>query len=248
MEDYSYLGSGKIYIRPYGAAAPFTEVGNCSALNFQPQLDKKTLPNYTEPGGGTQNTVERVTGVQMNYTFHDFSPENFARTLRGQVTQTPAGTVAAEAVVAYKGGLAPLAKLPTSITSVEPTGGGTPYTVVTDYEFREGGIYLPATSTIPEPIAGAPNIEVEYAHAAQSRVDALVTSAKQYEVLFIGLNEAKSGKPVRVVAHKVSGGVLQDMGLLGDDYGAGQVSGDILMDPSKVGAGVSKYFYADLVT
>ena len=246
-EDYSYLGSGKLMLREYGASTAFEEVGNCSALNFSPQTDKKTLPNYTEPGGGTQNTVERVTGVEVSYTFHDFSPQNFARTLRGTATETASGSAAAESVVAYKGGFTPLAKIPKTITSVEPVGGGTPWVAGDDYELREGGIYIPSDSAIPAPVAGAANIDVDYTFDTQSKVQAMVNPAKQYEAIFVGLNEARSGKPVRVRAHKISGGVIQQMALLGDDYGGGEVTGDCLMDASKTGTGVSKYFTVEMV-
>jgi hypothetical protein len=246
-EDYSYLGAGKFKVREYGSAAPFVEVGNCSALNLSPQIEEKSLPNYTEPGGGTQNSVERVTGVDISYTFHDFSPDNFARSLRGVATVAVAGSVAAEAVVAYKGGATPLARIPSEITSVETAGGGVAYTEGDDYEFSPEGIYIPAGSAIPDPIAGAPNIEVAYDYLAQTTVEAMVNSSKQYEGIFVGLNEARSGAPVVVRVHKFSGGLLQQMSLIGEDYGAGEVNGKVLLDGTKTGVGISKYFKATLV-
>ena len=71
------------HFREYQAAAPFIEAGNCSALSFSPQANSIELQNFTEPGGGLQNEVNRLTGVEMAYTFHDFSPDNIARGLRG---------------------------------------------------------------------------------------------------------------------------------------------------------------------
>ena len=100
------------------------------------------------------------------------------------------------------------ARIPTAITLVEPAGGGTAFTAGTDYELRNGGIYIPSTSTITNPVSGAANIDVTYTYDAQDVVQGLVNSAKQYEIVFAGLNEARSGKPVRVRCHKVSGGVL----------------------------------------
>lgn len=247
MEDYSYLGSGMIHFREYAAAAPFIEAGNCSALAFSPQTEKKELLNFTLPGGGKQNEVDRLSGVEMAYTFHDFSPDNLARGLRGAATETAGGTATDEEIVAYKGGFTPFARIPTALTSVEPEGGGTPYTVGTDYEFRNGGIYIPSTSTITDPLAGAANIQVTYTYATQSKVQALISSAKQYEVIFTGLNEARSGKAVRITAHKVSGGVLAQFAALGEDYGAGEVTGSLLMDATKVGDAISKYFTVEIV-
>ena len=247
MDDYSYLGAGEISFREYGAAAPFISAGNCSALNFSPQTESKELLNYTQPGGGLQNEVQRVTGVEMSYTFHDFNGGNIARGLRGSATKTVAGSITGEAVVAYPGGLTPLAKIPSEITAVTGTGGTPTYTQGTDWEFRNGGIYLPEGTTIPAPVGGAANIEVDYDHEGQTKVEALVNSAKQYEVLFTGLNEARSGKPVRIRAHKVSGGVLAQFAALGEEYGAGEVTGKVLMDGTITGAGLSKYFKVEVV-
>lgn len=244
--DYSYIGSGNILIREYGAAAPFVEVGNCSALTFSPKEDVKELMDHTTPGGGKRAEVRRVTGVDMSYTFTDFSPENFARGLRAQTTTVTAGNVVDEQVVAYKGGYTPLAKIATSISAVRPAGGTTPFAAGTDYELRDGQIYIPSTSTVSDPVAGAPNIEVDYANAAQKKVQALVDSNKQYELVFMGLNEARSGKRVRVRAHKVSGGVIQQFALIGDDFGQGEIGGALLSDAAKTGAGVSKYFTVEM--
>jgi hypothetical protein len=246
MQDHSYLGSGKLLLREFGSAAPFDDAGNCSALTLSPQTNQLNLADYTQPGGGNRNTVDRVTGVNMSYTFHDYAPSNFARSLRGTTAAVAAGTVTDEELVAYKGGFTPFAKIASALTTVEPAGGGTAYVAGTDYVFQDGGIYIPPTSSIPDPVAGAENIQVTYTNPAQKVTQALVNPAKQYEALFVGLKEAQSGKAVRIRAHKVSGGVLQEMGLISENYGAGTVDGALLADTTK-GAGLSKYFIVEQV-
>lgn len=238
--DHSYLGSGHLMIREFGAAAPFLSIGNCSAADFSPQINTLQLPDYTTPGGGNRNRVDRITDVQFSFTFHDFHGENYARFLRGTTTSVVSGSETAEAVVGYKGGWTPLGKYATAITSVEPVGGGTPYATPGDYELDNGGLYIPSGSTIADPVAGAANFEVDYSYGAHTLTEALVTSAKQYSLMFLGLNEAQGGKAVRLIAHKVTGGVLSTLGMLGQDYGGGEVSGSLLPDPSQ-GAGLSKY-------
>lgn len=240
--DFSYLGSGSILIREYGSANPLVTLGNCSALTLSPQEDVKTLQDYTQPGGNKRAEVRRLTGVDMSFTFHDFSAANFAIGLRSSATDIASGTATDEEVAAWKGGYAKLAKIATAITTVEPAGGGTAYTAGTDYELRDGMLYIPSTSTIPNPVSFAENVQVTYTYAAQQKVEALVSSNKQYELVFIGLNEAQSGKRVRVHAYKVSGGVLQEMAVIGDDFGAGQVSGALLADSTIDGVGLSQYF------
>ncbi|MCH6484243.1 hypothetical protein MMG85_11810 [Pseudoxanthomonas sp. LH2527] len=244
--DYSYVGSGHILIKEFGAAAPFLPIGNCSVFNLAPQVNTLQLQDFTNPGGGIRNRIDRVNDVQFSLTFHDFNGENFARFLRGTSTKVVSGNASAEAVVGYKGGWVPLAKIAKTITSVEPVGGGTPYDAGDDYVLDNGGLYIPATSAITDPVAGAANFEVDYTYDAHTVTEAMVNAAKQYTMVLSGLNEARSGKPVRVTAHKVSGGVLATLGLLGEDYGAGEVSGSLLSDTSK-GAGLSKFFQVVVV-
>jgi len=129
-EDYSYLGSGIVLIRKWGSNEPFLEVGNVSAFTVAPQTNTIELADYQNPGGGTANRVDRVTGYNLNYTFHDFNPENFARATRGKATSIAAASVADEPAVAVKGSFVPLQHLASSITTVENTAGTT--------EFEEG--------------------------------------------------------------------------------------------------------------
>lgn len=244
--DYSYIGTGNILLREYGAAAAFQPIGNCTGLTLSPQEDVKQQADFTAPGGGLRNEVRRLTGVDISYTFTDFSPTNFKVGLRAESTPITAGTATEEDAVAYKGGYTPLAKIATAITSVVPAGGGSAFTAGEDYELRDGQLYVPADSSINNPVEGAANVEVTYTYAAQTKIEALVNSNKQYELLFVGLNEARSGKRVRVRAHKISGGVLQEMALLGEDYGSGTVNGALMSDTSITGVGLSKYFTAEI--
>lgn len=239
MKDHSYLGSGKLFIREYGAPAPFLEVGNVSSLTFSPQTNTITLADHTQPGGGERNRVDRLTGVEVAYTFHDFAPQNFATALRGSIKNEVAGNVLDEPAFAYKGGFIPLVRIASAITSVK--AGSTELEAGKDFVFQDGGLFIPLDSSVPVIADGAANITVSYTSPATTTVQALVNGGKQYELLFHGLNEAQSGKPVRVRAHKVSGGVMAQLGLIGDEYGAGEVTGALLSDANK-GAGLSKYF------
>jgi len=130
--DYSYLGAGKCMLREFGAAAPFIEVGNCSALSFGITEQAISQKDYTKPGGGTFNEVKRVEGVDCNMTLCELSPKNLARALMGGTTNTAAGTGTDVPVVAYEGGFTPLPHVPLAIQSVEPAGGGAAYVEGTD--------------------------------------------------------------------------------------------------------------------
>ncbi|MCW0398772.1 hypothetical protein NB688_000586 [Xanthomonas sacchari] len=247
MENYAYLGSGKIKIREYAAAAPLVDVGNCSALTISPQTNDITLADHTVPGGGNYASVNRVTGVNIAYTFHDFIGENFARALRGRVTNVPAGTAIDEDVVAYKGGYVTLQKIPSAITKVTNQAGTTTYDQGEDYDLVDNMLYIPAGSAVPVPVSGAANLKVTYAFAAQEVTEALVDPSKNYELVFAGLNEARSGKAVEIICHKVSGGMLNELAAIADEFGGGEVTGALQSDGGKTGVGVSKYFKVRIV-
>lgn len=248
MDDYSYLGdNGHIYVREYGALAPLVEVGNCSALNLSPQEDTKTLLNHTEPGGGTQNETTRVSGVELSYTFHDFSPDNLARALRGTATTVAGGAVVDEAAVGYAGGFVKLAKIPSvSTIVVKNTAGTTTYVAGVDYEARAGGVYILPATTVPAPVAGAANLKISYTAVAQKKIQALVLPDKKYEIVFTGLNQARSGKAAVIQCFKVNHGVMSQFAAIGQEYGAGEVNGKLMIDTTKSGVGVSKYFTVEL--
>jgi hypothetical protein len=247
-QTYAYLGSGKIKMREVGAAAPLIAIGNASALTFGAQLDTKELKNFTQPGGGTYAKADRVSSVSVNLTVHDINGENLARATGGAVTVTAAGNVAAEPVVAFKGGTVPLARAPSAITSVTPAGGGTAYTAGEDYIITPGGIEIPADSGIPDAVdADTPNIAVTYANTRQQVVEAMVNSGREYELLFEGLNEAESDAPVVVHAFRVKFSPAQAINWIGDDFAALELAGTSLPDVNKVGNGISRYWKATIV-
>jgi len=120
--DYSYLGSGKIYMREQGASAGLIAIGNCSALSFNVNEDNKELQDYTQPGGGTYNEVKRIASVEMSMTAHDLSPVNLSRALFGNTSAVAAATITDEVVTGYHGGLAKLLyPNPTSIVVQDVT-------------------------------------------------------------------------------------------------------------------------------
>lgn len=106
MTDYSYVGVGKVHLRVKDSAAPLAEVGNCSALNFSIEEEKKELKDFTQAGGGTYNEISRVSKVNCTMSLHDLSPENIAKAIFGDVNAIAAGTVTDEDLdAAYAGGL-----------------------------------------------------------------------------------------------------------------------------------------------
>lgn len=116
VADYSYLGSGRIYLRDINASPQtgFLEVGNCSALQFTVTEDTKTLVDYTTPGGGTRNEVRRISAVEMSMTATDLIARNLARALNGSssfVAGAVAKTQQAMGSSGVKGGYVPFPEI-----------------------------------------------------------------------------------------------------------------------------------------
>lgn len=304
MADYSYLGSGKLYMQEIGGTAGAIEVGNCSALAFAVTEDAKELKDFTQPGGGTYNEVRRISAVECNFTATDLSPTNLARALYGGVTDVAAGAVSGESMTVYPGAFSAFANLqassptptvatpgataatranttayalgayvvpasangyyykataagtsggsiPTYPTTVGATvtdgtvtwtcAGKTAVVSGTDYELRSSGLLVGSAATIAGEVW-----TVGYTKAAASRVEALVSSGKEYKLIFDGLNEARSGKRTRVTAHRVKAGALANLALIGEDYGAAECTGKLLKDTTITTVGLSQYFKVEI--
>lgn len=80
-----------------------------------------------------------------------------------------------------------------------------------------------------------------------STVQALVSSAKDYDVVFEGLNEARSGKAVTFHAYRWKMGPAASIDLIGNDFGKLDLTGKLLADQTIVTAGQSKYFTVAVV-
>lgn len=123
------------------------------------------------------------------------------------------------------------------VTYTHPTGTVVPmagnYLVM-----PEGLLVLDNAANI---IAGD-TLAVSYSYGAYAAVEALTTKAPELEFLFGGLNEADSGKPVIVNVWRASQGVTKALSLINKGFGALDVEGTVLQDPTKTGGGISKYY------
>lgn len=246
--DYSYIGTGKVYVKDAGVAGGLIEVGNCSKLEFSVDEDAIELRDYTSPGGGVLNEVRRVTGVTATMTLHELKPENIAIMLYGTSAPVDAGTMADETIVGYPGALSRLAHAsPVDVTvknDNEGAPGETTYQAGRDYEVRPGGIFV--LDGEDNTITAGETLHVGYKYGTEDVIEALVAAAKEYALFFEGLNEAQSGKPFLVDAHRVRFGAAKAFGLISDAFAGFELTGKVLKDPSK-GAGVSPFFKATSV-
>jgi len=77
-------------------------------------------------------------------------------------------------------------------------------------------------------------------------IEALTTGAQTFEMVFAGVNEAATGKTVTVTVHRAKIGAAQGLGFIGDEFGALEITGEVLIDTSIVGAGLSQFFKIEM--
>ena len=243
ITDYSYIGVGRIYLRDRNGTGGLVPIGNVGKLNFAVSEEAKDLPDFTSAGGGTRNEVRRITGVETKITLHDLSPGNLSLALYGDSTAIAGGSAVSENATAKLGAITKLANVGATNAVVKDATDTTTYVAGADYEIRGGGIYIPPTgSSITEDDV----LHVSYDYPGQDVIEALTQAAGEYEMLFDGINEARSGKASVVNAHRVRFGAAGNLDLIGDNYAGLELTGKLLTDDTQ-GAGLSRFFKTTVV-
>lgn len=233
-----YLGSGQVYARVAGTQLALLPIGNVSMFEPTVKEDKKTLKDYTKPGGGTYASVSRIDTVTIKLKMHDLNQTNVARAMFGTDSVVAGGTVIDEPVTAYKGGLCKLQHVnPTAVVVTNATAATT-YVQGVDYEVSGGGLLILASGAI----ADAAALKVDYTFAEYVKIEGMTKGAVILELHLEGLNEADSGKPVILDAYRAQISPAKAMSLLGDNFSDLEVEAELLKDPSKTGTGISQYF------
>jgi len=232
---------GQVYARPYGvAAAPRVPVGNALVLELSHDEEVKKQPDMTRLGGGTYAQTRRINGVNLKMELADWNPVNFTRAVFGVAATVAGAAVVDEPVVAYKGGLIRLANPgPTLVTVKKAAVAVDP----ANYEVRAEGIFIPESSTIVD----ADALTVSYTHPEHVNIEALTSAAPELELSFGGLNEADSGKPVIVDVWRLGAGIAKTLALIQTDFGSLEIEGEVLVDPTKSGVGISRFYRAQMV-
>ncbi len=233
-----YLGSGKVFARVAGTLLALLPIGNVSMFEPTVKEDKKTLKDYTKPGGGTYASVSRIDTVTVKLKMHDLNRANVARSLFGTDSVVTGAAVIDEVVKAYKGGLSALQHVNPTAVVVTDTTAATTFVEGVDYEVSGGGLLILANGAIPD----AASLKVDYSFADYVKIEGMTTGAVILELHLEGLNEADSGKPVILDAYRAQLSPAKAMSLLGDNFSDLEVEAELLKDPSKTGMGISQYF------
>lgn len=227
---------GKLYAAPYGGSAPLTPIGNVLEASTEQTESVEKQDDMTMLGGGTHAEIRRVTGVKFTAKIADLNVVNLARAVLGTISPMDAGTVANVPAVAKLGGLIPLPHINVSALVVKK--GADTVEAAGNYELLPEGIFVRADAA---GLAEGDAITLSYSYADQVVIEALTTKSPELTFRFGGLNEADSGKPVIFDLWRVSQGVAKQLTLIKTGFGALDIDGEVLQDPTKTGVGISRY-------
>lgn len=238
-KEMSFIGVGAVYLELVGGSQGLQNIGNVSKLEYAFDEEKKELRNYMTPGGGNANVVSSITGFTGSMTLHDYTPENLARALRGEVTAVTAGEVTDEAhsCAGIGGELIPTDyAIDHAETITVKTTADAALTVDVDYTVTSTGIVVIDGGDIDNT-----GVKITYTKAPGAIMEALVASGQEFKLHFDGLNDAQSGKPVAIINHRVKFSPTSGLGFLGGEFGEIPLDFDVVSDSSIVGTGLSQY-------
>ena len=232
--DKSYIGKGKVHLDK-------RFLGNVSVLDFTINEENIELTDYTAAGGGNYNSLRRIDSVEMSLTMHDLSADNLAIALFGSTSAVTSSAIVDESITAGTV-LDTLIRTANVIdTTVAPVVTDDPMTVTyvenTDYTVSAAGI----TPIVGGSISASDPLLIDYTVKANDVVQALTTSAQEFELIFDGLNEAQSGSPVLITVFRAKFGGAQGLSMIGDEFAEIALTGDVLKDTTITGAGLSQF-------
>lgn len=235
------LTVGQVYARPYGSTMLPVPIGNVLELKLEHTEDVQTQEDMTALGGGTHSEVRRIKSVNLSAKLADLNMTNLARAVLGTVEDVAGGDIVDEPHICTLGGLIRLANIGPSAVTLKKGATSVGATVIpaVNYEVRPEGIFIKADAA---GVANEEQLWTSYSFGDYAIIEALTTKAPELELTFGGLNEADGGKPTVVDIYRVSQGVTKSLALIDKSFGALDVSGSVLQDMTKTGAGISRYY------
>lgn len=253
--------AGIVYAREVGSTQPLQPIGGVEEFTVAIDEAKITQSNTSSSGGGNRAVVYRINEMTLSAKLQDLNPINLARSLRSAAVAVAAGTVVDEQAVARAGGLTRLAHLQPATVVVRNAGTNAVIAAAGNFEARPEGLFwyddsaavetaraahVLATPGVPFPGLG---IEVDYAHSGYDVIQALTAAAPILEMSFSGVNEALEDAPSVVDFFRIQLSATKGLNLISAGaFATLDIEGEVLRDPTKTGAGVSKYFRKQMLT
>lgn len=236
------LMAGIVYGREVGSNQPMQPIGGVEELTLAIDETKIVQANYESVGGGNRAAAYRINAMTMTAKLQDLNPVNIGRSLRALFSEVAGATVVDELAKAIAGGLTPLAGINPTTVVVKNATTHAVIPAANNYEVRPEGIFwydaAPALASAP---VGGLGLEVSYAYAGYDLLQVLTRAAPTMEYMFAGVNEF-GGTVSNVELFRVQMSATKGFNLIsGANFSTLDVEGEVLQDPTKTGAGTSRY-------
>lgn len=239
-----YKGVGIVSARRLGIPnAPMRDLGDCEQLKIAHRSNSTTWKQHTKPGGGNLARQDNLEGVDLTIQMQEWYEENLAMVTQGGLVKLDAETVSGEEVMLMPGSLARTEFPGAQSLVITQKAGSTPIPL-SEVEVSAAGIRVKKGSTvITTPTAAV----LAYTSTVATRLEALIESGAEYEIVFDGLNEADSGRPVVVTFWRWKAPPAEELALI-DAENPGKLlsKGEVLADISRP-AGESPFYRVDLL-
>lgn len=236
-----YSGQGVVLVgtrdaqgRPQG----LRPVGNVSALKIS--VDTSTLEHLESQSGVRAIDMRITTSVKANLsmTLENFDRQNLALAFRGDGVLVAAGNVTGQASTFWGGLVMPLGHVKVSAvvvkkgttTLVARSGSGN-----WDYDvnYEAGSLYFngDAATHATAGLADGDALTIDYAYAAQARLEALTQPAQERFLRFEGLNTLDGNQPVVVEVPRFMVDPAKEYALItGEEVASFVLEGSVLAD------------------
>ena len=238
QETFNFSGQGQLSFGERNESGEpdkgFTFLGDCSKLELKCTVDRKEHNEHQSGFNGVDNVFEAAQKVEMNFDLDEFVEEAVNLYVYGNTTRTLAATITAEAAKLYLGKEVPTSFIPDKSEAITVTdaGGGTTYTLGTDYKIGNTGlIYVPSTGSA---ITDGQDVEVNYQSKDERITTAFTQQNKSYYFRFDGLNRAHDGKEVVIEIYKGRVNPAEMLDVINDDFATYSVGGMALYDKNHV--------------
>lgn len=225
-ESFSMQGKVSLGLRNAdGTRAPAQWVSDASTLEWDFTVETDDQIESFSGARGLQAQLDKSKKMNVKLTLTQLNDANAALATAGTVNSITGGTATAENI----GDVAPgdTVALEYAKVSALTLSGTAPASPQVDVDYT-----VNTDTGILTFLTACTGVTANYTYAASSIVTALTSLAKDYYVLFDGMNTVRGavGK-VRGEVHRISFSPANAVNLIGDSFGTIEVSGAARVDP-----------------
>ena len=226
-----FKGVGGVHAKRLGVVgAPMRDLGDVEQLKVANRSNSMTWKQHKRPGGGNLARLDTLEGVDLSVQMQEWTEENQAMVLQGQVITLDAETVTGEQILLQPGSLCPTEfPGPTNITLTKVSDSSP--IASSAVVLSAAGVRVPDDSAV---IAVPTPAFIAYTSTAAKRIEPYIEAGAEYELLFDGLNEAESGRPCVVRFWRWKAPPAEELAFIdGENPGKLLAKGELLADPSR---------------